>query len=898
MQPVSLELVLHPRRCLREQLGMPSWSALLRPFPREISVIMMNPRVTLTFAQDHNRYRVAAQRVTFSPVSFIRFDGSADERRMLRRLADHLLRQAGLAFLGEGPLFDALCAVRPKLRRAGLPIAAPEDLPPGTATVFIVPLDTISRLRLRRAVPAGPMVLDATLLAEIATADLPSRAWTPITRNIYPIDLPEIRFEKDLDLLLLDCPARNLALMPNGLGYVHNALKQTDIRFQTFDLDIVTYHRFHIARLFDTGGEVLLPSGRRLPTDPWQAEHYDLWQAEDVIQFFLPIIDEAASAIIAARPKMLGLSVHQCNEAVSRALVTRVREALPDICIIVGGYSCYSADIGRRVFPECDYMVIGEADLTIGPLVEALADGERPRHLPGVLARHDDPDHVFVPGPMPHNLDRIAFPRYEWLDLSVYRNFDGYQLTPIIASRGCRWSRCTFCAERFFWRIRSAEAFVDELEWLVSQGCTLFMFNESDLNGMPEKLLEICEEIIRRDIHVKLTGQLRIHKGSDAAFFRTLRRAGFVSLRFGVDAFSANGMKLQKKGYTPTIVTRNLRDCWQAGIYTEVNWVVGTPGETWDDVEEAIRFILANRQYIGRLANINPLIFVNGSVYWQDPDSYNIRFHRPRDDLYKDHYRALPADQWYSEEPFIDHHVRKAYFEHIIVRLAEADFPMGAWAQRIIADVQHARDRHRAGATQTVPVPLDNDMASAPSTPEQAEPDAERPAEPLPVPGALLRFKGDWYAIDPQSMDALPTEIKDFVRVRNDRSDGLLKGLAALWKRRIGSLFRLKTKDSAASAISAVTDGAEAELIRTIANYNIVAFDGAHYGVPHGLPIDWPTGDAETAPEILRGMDLADLLRQVFLRVQPTVPDDPSDRPEPPPQCFQPAEPAGPTLYC
>ena len=66
---------------------------------------------------------------------------------------------------------------------------------------------------------------------------------------------------------------------------------------------------------------------------------------------------------------------------------------------------------------------------------------------------------------MPHNLDSIEFPKYEWFDnLDLYTNYNGYQLTPIIASRGCRWSRCTFCAERFYWRIRSPENFVDELK--------------------------------------------------------------------------------------------------------------------------------------------------------------------------------------------------------------------------------------------------------------------------------------------------------------------------------------------------------------------------------------------------------------------------------------------------
>ena len=367
--------------------------------------------------------------------------------------------------------------------------------------------------------------------------------------------------------------------------------------------------------------------------------------------------------------------------------------------LLVGGFSCYNPDIGLRAFPEADYMCIGESDLTVGPLVKRLAAGERPKDLPGVVSRFDTPDQMFVPAPMQHNLDQIEFPRYEWADLSIYRNFNGYQLVPIIASRGCRWSRCTFCAERFYWRIRSPQNFVNELEWLVNQGCTLFMFNESDLNGMPEKLLEICDEIIRRDIRVRLTGQLRIQKTSDRPFYDKLRAAGFVALRFGVDAFSANALRLQKKGYTVDMIRQNLKDCWEAGIFTEVNWVIGIPGETDADCNEGVDLILENQRYIGRLANINPLILVNGSVYWIDPERHGIRFRTSKDELYSNNPRYVPPDAWYSVDPYIDAKVRKERFENIVLRLYEAGFKVGPWAERVIADVKDARDKARAGGT-------------------------------------------------------------------------------------------------------------------------------------------------------------------------------------------------------
>jgi radical SAM superfamily enzyme YgiQ (UPF0313 family) len=667
--------------------------------------------VSITSA-DGKQATVDGTRVCFSVYQcFAVMDG--ESQALVRRLAERLREQAGLA-LWNGPLLEPLLDSAPDLRGkiqavitaeegpvsgevAGIKACSADALPDGVQTVFICAIRAVERMIAADALPKTIKAIDTEILATMAFESIPARAWKPLAKNIYPIKVPKIRFSGKADMLLVDCPARNLALMPNGLGYVHNALKKARVNFETFDLDIVTYHRYHIRRLFDEGGKIVMPSGREMPTDPWQAENYDLWDNPELLAYLSPIVEEAAAAIVKAKPKILGLSIQQCNTAFSHLLVKQVKQALPDVLLLVGGFSCYNPDIGLRAFPEADYMCIGESDLTVGPLVRQLLAGMRPKDLPGVLSRFDSPDRLFVPAPMQHNLDQIDFPRYEWFDLSIYRNFSGYQLVPIIASRGCRWSRCTFCAERFYWRIRSPQNFVNELEWLVDHGCTLFMFNESDLNGMPEKLLEICDEIIRRDIRVRLTGQLRIQKTSDGPFYRKLHEAGFVALRFGVDAFSENTLRLQKKGYTVDMIRQNLKECWDAGIFTEVNWVIGVPGETDADCEEGVNLILENQKYIGRLANINPLILVNGSVYWIDPERHGIRFRTSREELYSNNPRYVPADAWYSIDPYIDAQVRKQRFENIVLRLHESGFKVGAWAERVIADVKEARDRARAG---------------------------------------------------------------------------------------------------------------------------------------------------------------------------------------------------------
>ncbi|WP_420547904.1 B12-binding domain-containing radical SAM protein [Curvivirga sp.] len=538
-------------------------------------------------------------------------------------------------------------------------------------------------------------IITPNIIGKIATDEIPLSAWTAFQRTIYPIRVPHIEIEDNLDVLLFDCPSRNLALMPNGLAYVHNALKKANVKHQTFDLDIVVYHQYHINRIFNLGGKVVLESGYELPEDPWQSQNYDVWARPDVIDYFEPFIQQAAYQIARHKPKILALSIQACNEQFTARLINRVKALFPEIKILLGGYSCNSADIGFRAFPDADYMCIGEADLSVGPLVEAVTKGERPANMPGVLSRDDDPEIPFIPAPMCHNIDVLDFPKYEWFGIDIYINFNGYRLTPVIASRGCRWARCTFCAERFYWRIRSPKNFVDELEWLAKQGCHLFMFNESDLNGNPTMLMDICDEIIRRELNVLLTGQLRIHKRCDDNFFKKLKQAGFATLRFGIDAFSENALRLQKKGYTKDTISKTLKACHDAGILSEINWVIGVPGETEEDIDEGIDLILENKQYIFRLANINPLILANGGVYWLEPEAHNIKFRLPKEELYKRFFRAIPAHLWYSEEPYIDGSVRKRWFEKIVLRLHEEGFPIGDWASRVIEDVLQNRDANR-----------------------------------------------------------------------------------------------------------------------------------------------------------------------------------------------------------
>ncbi len=645
--------------------------------------------------------------------------GLSDEIKMIQEIGQYLVNNTKkLAFYGSTEFFLFFIKHFPHIKSHihifiikkdfkeavndfyNIPTTDISNIPEFITDVFICENETYEIWKNKNNLTQPVNMITPDLIQEINWKMIPESAFIPEYDTIYPIKVPEINFQKKLDMILLDCPSRDMAFLPNGLGYVHNILKKTEIKFQTMDLDIIAYHQYHIHRLFDSPEQILTPSGKELPEDPWLAENENYWAQDDTIDYFRSLIDEASLKIVQAKPKILGLSIHLKNIKFAANITKLVKQKLPDITIIIGGYSCYQPLLGLKVFPLADYMVISESELSLPPLIKELLKGNKPKNLPGVISKYDE--HQYIPGPILDNIDDIEKPEYDWCeDITIYRNYNHYHLIPILSSRGCRWSRCRFCSERFPYRARNPIKVVDEIEWHTKHGFCNFMFNESDLNGRSEILLQICDEIIKRGLLVRLSGQLRINKKSTAEFFAKLKAAGFTGLRFGVDAWSDNTMKLQNKGYKPRTVSKNLKDCWQSGINVEVNVIIGVPGETEEDIDEMIQLISLNKQYIGRIANINPLILFIGSEYWENIDKFNIKLRgnsNTKEFLSNTSTNTppfIPVNKWYSEIPYIDEKIRHERLKRFINSLYKNRVNLGPYAKHIVDDIESRKDQAR-----------------------------------------------------------------------------------------------------------------------------------------------------------------------------------------------------------
>src|SRR5262249_13488954 len=143
-------------------------------------------------------------------------------------------------------------------------------------------------------------------------------------------------------------------------------------------------------------------------------------------------------------------------------------------------------------------------------------------------------------------------------------------------------------------------------------------------------------------------------------------------------------LKLQKKGYSINTVKRNLEAARDAGVAVVVNLLTGVPGEWDEDVDMTIQFIIDHRDCITQVFNISPFNLVHGSVYWDNPEHYRIRFIEDREYLFRKYYHSIPDRYWYSVDPFVDSAVRKKRAFKILNTLRAAKVPVSEFAEATV----------------------------------------------------------------------------------------------------------------------------------------------------------------------------------------------------------------------
>ena len=258
-----------------------------------------------------------------------------------------------------------------------------------------------------------------------------------------------------------------------------------------------------------------------------------------------------------------------------------------DAVIVLGG-------VGFSIMPEqvlglcrADAGIKGEGEFALAQLAERMERKKQWIDIPGLIWSED--------GRWYHNIPANSLPlplmSRSWVDNRRYFN-EGGQIG-IETKRGCS-GRCIYCADPIAKgrnvRTRSPKDVVYELERLLDLGIDCFHICDSEFN-MPEwHAVEVCREIIRRDIKPRWYAYC-----SPVPFSRELaylmHRAGCAGINFGVDSGDEMMLKRLKRDFTRKDIMNAARWCREAGISVMFDLLLGSPGETEDSLIRTIEFM-------------------------------------------------------------------------------------------------------------------------------------------------------------------------------------------------------------------------------------------------------------------------------------------------------------------
>ena len=317
--------------------------------------------------------------------------------------------------------------------------------------------------------------------------------------------------------------------------------------------------------------------------------------------------EELKSQIRDFKPNMVGItnmSLEYWRQAHFSAQL--VKDVDPGITTVMGGV--HPTTLPRKVMDDAaiDYIILSEGERRLPAFLDILK-GPSPdlAQMDGVGYREKGKVIIREPKGWIDDLDALPLPDYSLFNWrKVMKNEQksvvglGNRQTPVgvvLTGRGCRY-RCCFCANALSMgrrvRLRSAENVLKEIDSLVqNHGIRELIFTDDEMYADRNRCVAIFQGLKERAYDLIWKNMNQAAWTMDYDLLKLMKECGCYQITISPESGSERVLreiihKPAKKEQSVQVV----QWCKELDIEVEADFVIGFPGETWDEIRMSAAF--------------------------------------------------------------------------------------------------------------------------------------------------------------------------------------------------------------------------------------------------------------------------------------------------------------------
>ena len=330
-------------------------------------------------------------------------------------------------------------------------------------------------------------------------------------------------------------------------------------------------------------------------------------------------------AVDEEQPDVLALSfLSTTTYPGAKAMAAGLKSAAPQIPIIMGGvFASMNAEHILKDCPQADCIGVGEGEELLPDYLDNMDD---PGSVAGLVWRDGERVVANAPRPLIRDLDQFPYPDrtslpidyIESLPLDVPAVLSLDKFCTIQTSRGCPYG-CIYCdipsLSKGKWRHRSAEHVLGEMQQLNDAGYRSIYLTDDHFLLKRQRINEICNGIIERRLEFTWGCEGRVDSAA-VDQLPIMSKANCTFLAYGVEAGTQKILDRLNKNLTLEQIEYGVSEAKRQGIKRAHGFfLVGSPGETEEDIKESFRF--AARLKLDTFG-FNRLCVYRGTPLWQE----------------------------------------------------------------------------------------------------------------------------------------------------------------------------------------------------------------------------------------------------------------------------------------